>query len=259
MKKTKVFVSDVENKKVAFLGSESGVSFGSLHQNMKTVLGDRKDLEDASLVVFTAGNLELEEKISWMKENLKEIQKGNFRGQIFIVATPVDFLTAQAEVCFPCEKGKVFGLGTAADTIYVKERLAAYFQVNPEEINAYVLGLKGKDAFIPWDQVRISGVELDTFAQMRGKFHYKEVLEEIESVVREGNVGADLITKTVGTICKAIISNSKKVFTLSSLAKGEYGVENQAISLPCLIGKDGIEFKVPLDLSPADMKRLTNQ
>ena len=236
--------------------------------------GTYDDVADAAVIVVTAGagqkpgetRLDLVKKnVGIFKSIIPEIAKRNFKGILLIVANPVDVLTyvAQKLSGLPCER--VFGSGTVLDSARLKYNLGEHLGIDPRSIHAFIIGEHGDSEFAAWSSANVSGIEISKFCEMRGYFHdhessknriaddVKNAAYEIISKKRATYYGVAMATKR---ICEAIVRDEKSIMPVSSIQRGRYGIEGVALSVPVIVGKDGIESEVPFALDDEEIKKL---
>ncbi len=236
---------------------------------IKIYAGGYDDIKNASLIIITAGanqkpgetRLDLVKKnISIFKSILPEIKKRNFRGILLIVANPVDILTTVAQKLSGLPENRVFGSGTVLDTARLKSELGAHLNVDPRSVHAFIIGEHGDSEIAAWSSANVSGIPLHKFCEMRGHFNHDEAIQKIAADVK--NSAYEIIKRkratyygiamSVKRICEAIVRDEKSILPVSSMMHGEYGIEGISLSMPAVVGKDGIETLVPLQLSETE-------
>ena len=236
---------------------------------IKIYAGGYDDIKNASLIIITAGanqkpgetRLDLVKKnISIFKSIIPEIKKRNFRGILLIVANPVDILTTVAQKLSGLPENRVFGSGTVLDTARLKSELGAHLNVDPRSVHAFIIGEHGDSEIAAWSSANVSGIPLHKFCEMRGHFNHDEAVQKIAADVK--NSAYEIIKRkratyygiamSVKRICEAIVRDEKSILPVSSMMHGEYGVEGISLSMPAVVGKDGVETLVPLQLSDAE-------
>ena len=244
-----------------------------LARPMKIYAGDYDDAQDAAVIVVTAGanqkpgetRLDLVKKnVSIFKSIMPEFAKRQCKGIMLVVANPVDILTYVAAKYSGLPASKVIGSGTVLDTARLKYLLSEHLSVDSRSIHAYIIGEHGDSEFAAWSSANVSGVPLYDFCKMRGHTHFEEASREIEENVRNSayeiikrkNATYYGIAMAVKRICEAIIRDEKSVLAVSSLMKDVYGVEDVALSMPAIIGKDGIEDLIPVRLDVTEQRKL---
>lgn len=240
---------------------------------MKIYAGDYNDIKNASLVIITAGanqkpgetRLDLVKKnISIFKSIIPEIKKRNFNGVMLIVANPVDILTTVALKLSGMPENKVIGSGTVLDTARLKYELGNHLNVDSRSVHAFIIGEHGDSEIAAWSSVNISGVPLKKFCEMRGHCNHEESMKKIAEDVK--NSAYEIIAKKKATyygvamavkrICEAIVRDEKSILPISAIIHGEYGIDGVSLSLPAIVGKDGIETHVPIQLNEAETAKL---
>ena len=235
--------------------------------------GDYGDLEDASLIILTAGanqkpgesRLDLVKRnVSVFRQILPQITAVNQGAMLLIVTNPVDVLTYAAAKLSGYPENRVFGTGTVLDTARLKYLLGAELSVDPRSVHAFIIGEHGDSEIAAWSSAHISGVPLEDCYQMRGITRQKEDMDRLalevrnsayEIIRRKGatNYG---IAMTVKRICEALVRDEKSILPVSSVQHGLPGLEDVALSLPAVVGKQGVEGVLPLRLSDQELEAL---
>lgn len=240
---------------------------------MKIYAGDYDDIENASLIIITAGanqkegetRLDLVKKnISIFKSIIPEIKKRDFNGLLLIVSNPVDILTYVATKLSGFAANRVIGSGTVLDTARLKYAIGEHLNIDSRSVHAFIIGEHGDSEMVAWNSANVSGIKLDNFCEMRGFYNHKESSEKIANDVK--NSAYEIISKKKATyygiamsvkrICEAIVRDEKSILPISSMMNGEYGIKDVALSMPAIIGKNGFEGHVPIDLSDDEIEKL---
>ena len=133
---------------------------------MNIYAGDYDDIMDASIIVITAGASQKvgETRLDLVKKNaaifssiIPEIAKRNYQGILLIVANPVDILTHVAQKLSGFSRSRVFGSGTVLDTGRLKYLLGQHLDVDPRNIDAYIIGEHGDSEIPVWSSAYVSG------------------------------------------------------------------------------------------------------
>ncbi len=240
---------------------------------VKIYAGDYDDIKNASLIIVTAGanqkpgetRLDLVKKnISIFKSIIPEIKKRDFNGVLLIVANPVDILTTVAQKLSGLPENKVIGSGTVLDTARLKYELGNHLNVDSRSVHAFIIGEHGDSEIAAWSSVNVSGIPLNKFCEMRGHFNHDEAMKRIAENVK--NSAYEIIEKKRATyygvamavkrICEAIVRDEKSILPISSLIKGDFGIEGISLSMPAIVGKDGVECLVPIQLNEEEISKL---
>ena len=206
----------------------------------------------------------VKKNVGIFKGIMSEISKRSCQGIMLVVANPVDILTLTAIKHSGLPVNRVIGSGTVLDTARLRYLLGEHLQVDTRSIHAFIIGEHGDSEFAAWSSANVSGVPLHDFCEMRGHRDHSEAMNRIEESVR--NSAYEIIKRKQATyygiamavkrISAAIIRDEKTVLPISSLINNTYGIENVALSLPAIIGKDGVENIIPLRLSAEEHRKL---
>lgn len=240
---------------------------------MKITAGTYDDLVDAAIIVITAGAGQKpgETRLDLVKKNVAifrtiigEIAKRNCQGILLIVANPVDILTYVALKLSGFPENRVFGSGTTLDTARLKYLLGERLSVDARSVHAWIIGEHGDSQIAAWSSANVSGVPLSDFCSMRGFTEHDQNMEDIAEDVK--NSAYKIIEKKKATyygvavavrrICEAIIRDEKSVLPVSSIQHGAFGIEGVALSMPAIVGKNGVEKQIPIKLNEKEQMEL---
>lgn len=243
-------------------------------QQMRVYAGSYDDVSDAGIVIITAGanqqpgetRLDLVEKnVAIFKGIIPEITKRNFEGILLIVANPVDILTKVAQELSGYPENRVIGSGTVLDTGRLRYKLSEHLQVDTKNIHAFIIGEHGDSEIVAWNSANVSGIPLDAFCELRGHNHdHKEAEADIAEKVK--NSAYEIISRKRATyfgvamavkrICEVIVRDEKSILPVSTAMTGAYGIEGVVLSMPCIVGRNGIETQVPIELTDEEAGNL---
>lgn len=268
---TEIALIDADKNKAE--GEAMDISHGIPFANpMKIYAGDYDDVADAAIVIISAGagqkpgetRLDLVNKnVAIFKSIIPEIAKRDFGGILLVVTNPVDILTQVAIKLSGLPEERVIGSGTVLDSARLRSRLGQHLSVDSRSVHAFIVGEHGDSEVVAWSSANVSGVPLSDMCEMRGHYNHKENTKEIADAVK--NSAYEIINKkhatyygiamSVKRICEAIIRDEKSILPISTMMHGEYGISDVVLSMPCIVGHDGYETKVPIDL---DQDEVTN-
>lgn len=186
---------------------------------------------------------------------------------LLIVTNPVDIMTHLA-TRFASEHGvpstKVIGSGTALDTARFRVLLGQRFDVDPHHVHAYVLGEHGDSEVLTWSLVSVGGMPLREFSQLRGCQLDEDMRREIDQNVRKAayriiaGKGATYygIGSAVAHIVDVILDDHRAILTVSARTSEVEGVPDVTISLPRLVGGEGVLATFPPPLSDNESNAL---
>lgn len=266
---------DVDMKKAEgeALDIGHGISFA---RPMKIWAGVYEDIADAAIVIITAGanqkpgetRLDLVHKnIGILKNIMPEVTKYNKTGIILMVANPVDILTYAALKISGLSENRVIGSGTVLDTARLKYEVGEFLEVDSRGVHAFIIGEHGDSEIAAWSSANVSGVPLKEFGKIRSDIDgnmLKEAEREIADRVK--NSAYEIIERKQATyygiamavkrICEAIVRDEKSVLPVSTIMHGEYGLTDVVLSMPAIVGENGVEHVVPVALNEEEQKRL---
>ena len=236
----------------ALLGFDTKIS-GSTNDYSKTANSD--------VVVITSGiprkpGMTREELIGTnagiVKGVCENILKHSPKAIIIVISNPMDTMTYLALQSTGLSKNRIIGMGGTLDSARFKYQLSTALDCSPADLNAIVVGGHGDTTMIPlikhatWNSIPVTQF-LDAAAQ--------------EKIVNDTMVGGATLTKLLGTsawyapgaagaaLVESIVRDEKKLFTCCVSLNGEYGQKDICLGVPVVIGKNGWEKIVTMDLS----------
>ena len=241
---------------------------------MKITAGDYDDIVDAAIIVVTAGagqkpgetRLDLVNKnVNIFKSIIPEIAKRNYKGILLIVANPVDILTYTAVKLSGLPENRVIGSGTVLDTARLKYALGEHLEVDSRSVHSFIIGEHGDSEIVAWSSTNVSGIPVNDFCELRGHFNHEEAMHRIADDVK--NSAYDIIEKkgatyygiamSVKRICECIMRDEKSILPISSMMHGEYGISDICLSMPTVVGREGVETRVPIQLNEQEESALS--
>lgn len=229
--------------------------------------GDYADLQDAKVVVIAAGVNQKpgESRLDLLARNeaifadiVPNVAQYAPKAVVVIATNPVDIMTDITRNLHPNPE-RVLGTGTLLDTARFRALIAQATGVSARYIHANVLGEHGDSSVLCWDSARVAGLDLDTFVQQNGAGQGALQRGDIEQQVR-GAAGKIIAGKqatyygigaSVRKIVACILGDRRGIYTLSCPSR--YGV---CLSLPCVLGKDGIVQILDPKLSAQEQENL---
>lgn len=178
---------------------------------------------------------------------------------IIVVSNPMDTMAYLAHKASNLPKNRIIGMGGALDSARFKYRLSEAMGCPASDVNGMVIGGHSDVGMVPLISKAVrNSVPVSKFLSN----------ERMEQVVEDTKVGGATLTKLLGTsawyapgaavseLVRAIAQDSKKMFPCSALLEGEYGLNDISIGVPCILGKNGIEKIVEIDLTPEEKEKL---
>ena len=241
---------------------------------MKIYAGDYDDIVDAAVIIVTAGAAQKpgETRLDLVNKNVNifnsiipEIAKRNYKGILLIVANPVDILTYTAVKLSGLPENRVIGSGTVLDTARLKYALGEHLEVDSRSVHSFIIGEHGDSEIVAWSSTNVSGIPVNDFCELRGHFNHEEAMHRIADDVK--NSAYDIIEKkgatyygiamSVKRICECIMRDEKSILPISSMMHGEYGISDICLSMPTVVGREGVETRVPIQLNEQEESALS--
>lgn len=181
-----------------------------------------------------------------------------------IVSNPVDILTYVTLKLSGFPAHRVIGSGTVLDTARLKYVLGRHLQVDPRDVHAYIIGEHGDSELAVWSGAQVAGIHINHFCELRGHFNHQEAMERLAQQVRDSayeiieRKGATYygVAVAVKRIATAIVKNEHAVLPISSLMQGEFGLNDICLSIPTVVGSQGVEKVVDIYLNNEENEKL---
>jgi len=245
---------------------------------LQVTAGDYQELKGSRVVIVTAG---VAQKSGETRTQLLERNADIFRqivprvienapDAILLVATnPVDVLThmtADLAAQFGVPNSHVIGSGTTLDTARFRTLLGQHLGVDPQHVHAYVLGEHGDSEVLTWSLVSVGGAPLEEFCRQWDICMDVEVRADIEQGVKlaaysiiEGKGSTNFgIGSALARIVEVVLQDQRSLLTVCTPVPEVAGVKNVTVSLPHLVGGEGIldTIMLPLTLSKEEESAL---
>jgi len=256
---------DLDQKKAEGEAADLGHGL-PFHSPMEIYAGDYSDLSDASIVILTAGagqkpgqtRLDLVRSNTRIFQSIVEnIVAYNQECILLVVTNPVDILTYVTMKVSGFPPSRVIGSGTVLDTARLKYLLGRHLGVDFRNVHSFIIGEHGDSELPVWSDANVSGIDLDSFCESCHRDGSRETLDALFLDVKNSayriieNKGATYyaIAEAVRKIVSSIVRDENTVLPVSTLVCGHYGLSNVALSVPCIVGREGIKeiLDIPLD------------
>lgn len=248
------------------LDLEHGLSFLS-HAKI-TATEEYFDIKDSDIVIITAGAAQQpgETRLDLARKNIEIIETMIPRivqhapeAVILIVSNPVDVLTYKAYQIAGLPKGQIFGSGTTLDTARFRFHLSEFLHVNPQSIHTYVLGEHGDSSFPVLSSATVGGQPLSTlpgFSQERAEKAYEITRNAAYKIIQSKGSTYYGIAAVVSHMVDVILKDSRSVLPVSIPLHHYHGHNGVALSVPCVVGRRGVEEVLEIKLSWEEKRAL---
>ena len=199
-----------------------------------------------------------------IKEVMAQIASRAPTGVIVIASNPVDVLTYAAWKWSRLPEGRVIGSGTSLDSSRLRRRLGEHYGIASDDIHAYVIGEHGDSQVALLSSARIAGTPLQEFCHERPVPCGEQVLQAIAESARAG--GSQIARGKGGTnygigaaltrIATAILRDEHAVLTVSTVLPERLGLGQVSLSVPTLVGREGVHRILPLAASDEEILAL---
>lgn len=229
-----------------------------------------KDLEGCQFIVMTAGvaqkpgetRLELVKKnVDIIEDAMPKIMKAAPDAVVCIVSNPVDILTYRANQVVKVTPGQIFGSGTILDTARFRSHLSEKLKVNPGSIHAYILGEHGDSSFPVISSASVGGqniTELKNFSMEFANEAYSQAKNAAYKIIDAKGATYYAIAAAIVEIMNGVLRDEETVLPLSVPLNDYYGLNNVALSVPCVLGRHGVERILMAKLSEEEVVKLYN-
>lgn len=193
-----------------------------------------------------------------VKTVTENILKHSPNAVIIVVSNPLDVMTYCAYLTAKVDSKKVFGMAGILDTARYRAFLAEALNVSPKDIQAVLMGGHG-DTMVPLPRyTTVGGIPVTELIDK----------DKLNAIIERTKVGGGEIVQLLGTsawyapgaaaaqMVEAIVRNQRRVFPVCALLNGEYGMKDIYLGVPVILGKNGIERIIELQLNAEEKKLL---
>ncbi|MBC9796609.1 malate dehydrogenase [Sinomicrobium weinanense] len=265
---------------VVLLDIKEGVAEGKAMDLMQTaslngfdtkITGSTSDYSktaDSDIAVVTSGiprkpGMTREELIGInagiVKDVVSSLIKHSPNVIVIVVSNPMDTMTYLTHKATGLPKNRIIGMGGALDSARFKYRLSEALECPASDVDGMVIGGHSDTGMVPLTRLAVrNSVPVSKFLSE----------ERLNQVAEDTKVGGATLTKLLGTsawyapgaavsgLVQAIACDQKKMFPCSALLEGEYGLNDICIGVPVILGKNGIEKIVEIELDEAEKAKL---
>ena len=240
---------------------------------VKVTAGDYSQCKDADLIIIAAGANQKkgETRIDLLKRNaailsdiVENIKKNTTEYPILlVVSNPVDILTYITYKLSGWPVRRVIGSGTVLDTSRLKYMLSNHTGIDARNIHTYIIGEHGDSEIAAWSTTTLGGLSLEKFCDNCEDCSDKSMdhmLDEVRNAAYEiiNKKGATFyaIALAVERIVTAIVNNENSILTVSSVLEGDYNISDVCLSVPTVVGGDGIVKVIETPLNQDEQEGL---
>lgn len=225
-------------------------------KNPDLVVGDYADTVDSDVVVITAGaqiqkgqsrDAIVRVNAVLIRQIIAEVERYSPRAVVIMVTNPVDIIAHVALRYSSYPRTRLISTGTLIDSARFMRILSDHVKIDPKNIFGYVLGDHGSSCFIPWSICNVCGLDIDSYCELnqlpaidKDEVRQRVINAGFEIFNRKGNTNHG-IAAGVFRIIRAIEANERSVLPVGIKLEGEFGLDDVVISVPCVIGRNGVD------------------
>lgn len=227
-----------------------------------------EEILDCDIIIITAGAVRKPgmKRDELFLENKKIIDAYALKikcpdTKVIIVSEPVDLLTSVFAKASNLPVNQIIGLGGVLDATRLRFLIARELNVSMENVSAQVVGRHTDDMIILRSYCSVSGISLECF------FSLDQVEKLFEKTRQAGSLIVDLAGRSsayygpsavVAELAEAICLDTGRLFSVSHVLTGIFGIKDVALSLPCVVNKTGISKVIQPKLSDEEIRSLRN-
>ncbi|MBS5936900.1 L-lactate dehydrogenase [Clostridium sartagoforme] len=269
-----IVINDVNQEKA--LGEVLDLIHGSALNSPCTVtLGALEDTKDSDIIIITAGVAQKpgETRLDLVDRNYKifksfvpTIAKLSPDAILLVVSNPVDILAYMTYKLSGFPKERVIGSGTVLDTTRLRSLLGKYLGIDGRVVQGYVLGEHGDSEFVPWSSLTIGNIPIKDFSNQLS-IEWDEATEKIiaddvknaayEVINRKGATTFS-VAAVLTRIVEALLKDEKTILSVSTLLNDYCGVNETYLSVPTIVGKNGVERALSIEFSEEEEGKFVN-
>lgn len=267
-----VLIDRIEEKAAAQALDLGDAAAGALCGHDTVVqAGTYEDVRDADILVMAFGRSRkpgetrldmFDDSIAMANDIIDNLQNVAFNGIMISISNPADIICEYIRRRMGWERSRCFCTGTSLETYRLLRVLSSRLGVSRRSIQGFCMGEHGNSSFVVWSRIFINGKPLlDWMAEQDALAGLN--LDDLEAEVRRaGDLEVDGkgctefgIANVARMLISAVFHDQKLVWPCSVALNGEYGEENVAAGVPCVIGKDGVEQIITMPLSLEEMDK----
>ncbi len=223
-------------------------------------------LSNAQIIVLSAGASQqspdetrlglLQRNAEIFREIIIQLDKHAPNAILVVATNPVDVLTYICQELSSRSNRRILGTGTLLDTARFRALLGRHYGVDPRSVHAYILGEHGDSEVPIWSNATIGGQKIRGETVL-GKEWEEEAMQSIfeqardaayEIIDRKGHTDT-AIGLVIARIVRAILEDQQNVLPVSTRPDGAYDIKDVCLSIPCVVGLEGVEKRVDPELS----------
>jgi L-lactate dehydrogenase len=242
----------------------------ALTRPVRVWAGEYVDAAQAHIAIIAAGvsSHPGESRLDLLGRNVRivtdciqQLMLAGFNGILLMTTNPVDILAqvAQEESGLPIQR--VMGSGTVLDTARLRAMLGEALKMEARSIHAYIIGEHGDSEIAAWSAAHVAGVPLSQYYGVPSDCpDFDDLLRRVRraapEIIERKGFTSYAIASCVARICEAVLRDERTVLPVSTMTSGQYDIEGVYLSLPCVVGRQGVERVIELPLNELEREGL---
>lgn len=239
---------------------------GSISNNDVIIrAGDYSEINDADILIMAFGRSRrpgetrldmFDDSIKMANEVITHLKEENFKGIMISISNPADIICEHIRRKMNWDSNRCFCTGTSLETYRLLRILSKITGYNRRSIQAFCMGEHGNSSFVVWSHILIGTQLFSQICQSRQDLANLDINDLQLQVKKAGDIEVDGkgctefgIANATLMIIKAIFHDQKLIWPCSTALNGQYGQNNVAAGVPCVIGKKGIEEIIEIELN----------
>ena len=226
-----------------------------------TATDDFRALANSDVIIITAGAAQKvgQSRLDLVNENKQiidelapQIRPYVQNAVVVVVSNPVDILTYRLAKMLNLPAGRVIGTGTMLDTARFRFHLGEMLTIHPRSIHAYILGEHGESAFPVLDSATVGGQPLEKFPNYsfdKALQAFTMTKDAAKKIIEAKGATYYAIGVVISQLVRTILKDQKSVLPISVPLENYFGQSGIAISVPCIVGRNGVEQIMQIELS----------
>jgi len=230
-------------------------------------------LSDAAIIVIAAGAGQkqgetridlLGRNLSIFREIIDRITEVNQECILLVVSNPVDILTQASLQMSGFPSNRVIGSGTVLDTARLKYLVGHKLKVDSRNVHTFIIGEHGDSELAVWSSANVSGIDLQDYCpicdscgslqDLYGIFDY--VKNSAYDIIRDKGATYYAIAQSTKRIIQSIVNDEHSILPVSVCLEGHYNLSDICLSVPSVIGRNGVEHILDIPLHEDEYRRL---
>lgn len=266
---SEIALIDIDEKKADSQAKDVADATVFMRRPVRVYAGTYEDCDDADILVISVGvsrkpgqtRLDmLGDTIDIMKDVVGKLKRTKFHGIIISISNPCDIVVNYTRKHLDYPAQKIFGTGTSLDTARLRRTLHELTGVDMRSIQCFAMGEHGDSSMVPLSHVTLMGKPLTELMEEHPEIYGTvslEILEErthqigMEIVIGKGSTEFG-IGAALAELCQSVLYDERRVFPVSAYLNGEYGKRDFHAGVPAIIGKNGVEEILTLQLTESE-------